>query len=225
MIVQVTHSNDEGFVQRVQNAASPRNFASMLPSDSIERVVELFASLPTIGKKTARRLAFHVLRQPQENVELFARALVEMRSQVRECSVCHTFTDVETCAICGSPKRLPSVICVVEQPSDVMAIERTGDFRGRYHVLHGALSPLDGIGPEDIRLKELIARLSSEVTEVILALNPNVEGEVTTQYIAKLVSPLGIQLTRIARGVPMGSDLEFADDATLARAFEGRVPV
>jgi recombination protein RecR len=197
----------------------------MLPSDSIERVVELFASLPTIGKKTARRLAFHVLRQPAENVELFARALVEMRAQVRECSVCHTFTDVETCSICASPKRLPSVICVVEQPSDVMAIERTGDFRGRYHVLHGALSPLDGIGPEDIRLKELIARLSSEVTEVILALNPNVEGEVTTQYIAKLVSPLGIRLTRIARGVPMGSDLEFADDATLARAFEGRVPV
>jgi recombination protein RecR len=191
----------------------------------IERVVELFASLPTIGKKTARRLAFHVLRQPAENVELFARALVEMRAQVRECSVCHTFTDVETCSICASPKRLPSVICVVEQPSDVMAIERTGDFRGRYHVLHGALSPLDGIGPEDIRLKELIARLSSEVTEVILALNPNVEGEVTTQYIAKLVSPLGIRLTRIARGVPMGSDLEFADDATLARAFEGRVPV
>ncbi len=197
----------------------------MLPSDSIERVVELFASLPTIGKKTARRLAFHVLRQPAENVELFARALVEMRAQVRECSVCHTFTDVETCSICASPKRLPSVICVVEQPSDVMAIERTGDFRGRYHVLHGALNPLDGIGPEDIRLKELIARLSSEVTEVILALNPNVEGEVTTQYIAKLVSPLGIRLTRIARGVPMGSDLEFADDATLARAFEGRVPV
>jgi recombination protein RecR len=197
----------------------------MLPSDSIERVVELFASLPTIGKKTARRLAFHVLRQPAENVELFARALVEMRAQVRECSVCHTFTDVETCSICASPKRLPSVICVVEQPSDVMAIERTGDFRGRYHVLHGALSPLDGIGPEDIRLRELIARLSPEVTEVILALNPNVEGEVTTQYIAKLVSPLEIRLTRIARGVPMGSDLEFADDATLARAFEGRVPV
>jgi recombination protein RecR len=197
----------------------------MLPSDSIERVVELFASLPTIGKKTARRLAFHVLRQPAENVELFARALVEMRAQVRECSVCHTFTDVETCSICASPKRLPSVICVVEQPSDVMAIERTGDFRGRYHVLHGALSPLDGIGPEEIRLRELIARLSPEVTEVILALNPNVEGEVTTQYIAKLVSPLEIRLTRIARGVPMGSDLEFADDATLARAFEGRVPV
>lgn len=197
----------------------------MLPSDSIERVVELFASLPTIGKKTARRLAFHILRQPREQVDLFARALVEMRTLVRECAVCHTFTDADVCSICASAKRLPTVICVVEQPSDVMAIERTGDFRGRYHVLHGALSPLDGIGPEDIRLRELIARLSPEVAEVILALNPNVEGEVTTQYIAKLTAPLGVKLTRIARGVPMGSDLEFADDATLARAFEGRVPV
>lgn len=209
----------------MQNALTPRNFVAMLPSDSIERVVELFASLPTIGKKTARRLAFHILRQPQEQVDLFARALVEMRTLVRECSVCHTFTDADVCSICTSPKRLPTVICVVEQPSDVMAIERTGDFRGRYHVLHGALSPLDGIGPEDIRLRELIARLSPDVTEVILALNPNVEGEVTTQYIAKLTAPLGVKLTRIARGVPMGSDLEFADDATLARAFEGRVPV
>ncbi len=197
----------------------------MLPSDSIERVVELFASLPTIGKKTARRLAFHVLRQPTEQVQHFAQALVDMRTHVRECSVCHTFTDTEVCGICASSKRDPSIICVVEQPSDVMAIERTGDFRGRYHVLHGALSPLDGIGPDDIRLRELIARLGADVREVILALNPNVEGEVTTQYIAKLVSPLGISLTRIARGVPMGSDLEFADDATLARAFEGRVPV
>lgn len=197
----------------------------MLPSDSIERVVELFASLPTIGKKTARRLAFHVLRQPAENVEQFARALVDMRTHVRECTVCHTFTDTEICGICASLKRDPNVICVVEQPSDVMAIERTGDFRGLYHVLHGALSPLDGIGPEDIRMRELIARLGVDMQEVILALNPNVEGEVTTQYIAKMASPLGVRLTRIARGVPMGSDLEFADDATLARAFEGRVPV
>ncbi|MCX6139419.1 MAG: recombination mediator RecR [Candidatus Kapabacteria bacterium] len=197
----------------------------MLPSDSIERVVELFASLPTIGKKTARRLAFHILRQPAEQVEQFSKALVDMRTHVRECAVCHTFTDTEVCGICSSPKRDPTIICVVEQPSDVMAIERTGDYRGLYHVLHGALSPLDGIGPEDIRLRELIARMGVEMQEVILALNPNVEGEVTTQYIAKMTSPLGIRLTRIARGVPMGSDLEFADDATLARAFEGRVLV
>lgn len=197
----------------------------MLPSESIERVVELFATLPTIGKKTARRLAFHVLRQSREEVQTFADALVHMREHVRECSVCHTFTDQEVCSICASPKRDASMICVVEQPSDVFAIERTGDFRGRYHVLHGALSPLDGVGPDDIRLKELIARLGGDVQEVILALNPNVEGEVTTQYIAKIVGPLQVRVTRIARGVPMGSDLEFADDATLARAFEGRVPL
>jgi len=139
--------------------------------------------------------------------------------------VCHTFTDADVCGICSSEKRTASLICVVEQPSDVMAIERTGDYRGRYHVLHGALSPLDGIGPEDLRMKELIARLTSDVEEVILALNPNVEGEVTTQYIAKMASPLGVRITRIARGVPMGSDLEFADDATLARAFQGRTPL
>ncbi len=197
----------------------------MLPSESIERVVELFATLPTIGKKTARRLAFHILRQSREDVQAFADALVHMREHVRECSVCHTFTDQEICGICASPKRDASMICVVEQPSDVFAIERTGDFRGRYHVLHGALSPLDGVGPDDIRLKELIARLGGDVLEVILALNPNVEGEVTTQYIAKIVAPLQVRVTRIARGVPMGSDLEFADDATLARAFEGRVPL
>ncbi len=197
----------------------------MLPSDSIERVVELFSSLPTIGKKTARRLAFHVLRMPADQVDHFARSLVDMRQNVRECTVCHTFTDAEVCAICSSAKRDPTMICVVEQPSDVMAVERSGDFRGRYHVLHGALSPLDGVGPDDIRLRELISRLNGEVTEVILALNPNVEGEVTTQYIAKMVSALSIRLTRIARGVPMGSDLEFADEATLARAIEGRVPV
>jgi len=197
----------------------------MLPSESIERVVELFASLPTIGKKTARRLAFHLLRQSTSDVEHFATAIVEMRARVRECSVCQTFTDVEVCGICSSEKRLGTMICVVEQPSDVMAIERTGDFRGRYHVLHGALSPLDGIGPDDLRMKELIARLGPGVEELILALNPTVEGEVTTQYIAKLASPLSIRVTRIARGVPMGSDLEFADEATLARAFEGRTVV
>lgn len=193
--------------------------------DSIEQVVELFSTLPTIGKKTARRLAFFLLRQPQEQVDRFASAMIEMRKNVRECSVCHTFTDREICGTCASERRDRGVICVVEQPTDVMAIERTGDFRGLYHVLHGALSPLDGIGPEDLRLRELIGRLNTDVREVILALNPTVEGEVTTQYIAKMVGPLNIAVTRIARGIPIGADLEFADDATLARAFEGRVPV
>jgi recombination protein RecR len=194
----------------------------MLPSDSIEQVVELFATLPTIGKKTARRLTFHILRQPVEDVKKFAEAMQYMRDNVRECALCHTFTDKELCGICSSPKRNPNVICVVEQPSDAMAVERTGDFSGRYHVLHGALSPLDGVGPNDIRVQELVSRVNSEVTELILALNPTVEGEVTTQYIAKMMAPLEIKVSRIARGVPMGSDLEFADDATLARALEGR---
>ncbi|NQW30440.1 MAG: recombination protein RecR [Ignavibacteria bacterium] len=197
----------------------------MLPSDSIEQVVELFSTLPTIGKKTARRLTFHLLRRPIEEVEKFAAAMRFMRENVRECEQCHTFTDKDVCGICSSTKRNPYVICVVEQPSDAMAVERTGDFSGRYHILHGALSPVDGIGPADIRVQELVARLNSEVTELILALNPTVEGEVTTQYIAKMVGPLNIKISRIARGVPMGSDLEFADDATLARALEGRTPV
>ncbi|MBI2794412.1 MAG: recombination protein RecR [Ignavibacteria bacterium] len=192
--------------------------------DPIDKVVELFATLPTIGRKTARRLAFHLLRQTQESVETFAEAIVHMRESVRECTVCQTFTDRELCGICSSERRDRSAICVVEQPTDVMAIERAGDYRGLYHVLHGTLSPLDGIGPDDIRLMELMSRLSG-ISEIILALNPNVEGEVTTQYINKMVSTLGIKVTRIARGIPIGADLEFADDATLARAIEGRVPV
>ena len=193
--------------------------------DSIEQVVEIFSTLPTIGKKTARRLAFHLLRQPEEDIARFANAMTTMRSSVQECDTCHTFTDQPRCNICSNPKRQGAVICVVEQPTDVMAIERTGDFRGLYHVLHGALNPLDGIGPDDIRLKELMARLGDGVDELILALNPTVEGEVTTQYIAKMASPLEISVTRIARGVPVGADLEFTDDATLARAIEGRIPV
>lgn len=193
--------------------------------DALDRVVEQFSSLPTIGKKTARRLAFYLLRQPQNNVEEFAQAIVAMRASLRECSECQTFTDTDRCEICNSAKRDRTTICVVEQPSDVMAIERTGGYGGLYHVLHGTLSPLDGIGPDDIRLRELVARLNSGVTELILALNPTVEGEVTTQYIAKLASPFQLSLTRIARGIPVGADLEFADDATLSRAIEGRVPL
>ena len=193
--------------------------------DSIETVVELFSTLPTIGRKTARRLAFHLLRQPKEDVDRFASAMTSMRASVRECETCHTFTDSAACHICASAKRDRTTICVVEQPTDVMAVERTGDFRGLYHVLHGALNPLDGVGPDDIRLRELMARLDTSVSELILALNPTVEGEVTTQYISRMASPLGISVTRIARGVPVGADLEFADDATLARALEGRIPV
>ncbi len=189
--------------------------------DAIDQVVELFATLPTIGRKTARRLAFHLLRQPPEFVEQFAASLVSMRTAVRECTQCCTFTDRDVCAICASPKRDRSTICVVEHPSDVMAIERTHEYRGLYHVLHGTLSPLDNIGPDDVRIRELLGRLDG-VNEVILAINPNVEGEVTTLYIARQLQTLGIRVTRIARGVPVGTDLEFADDATLAKAIEGR---
>lgn len=193
--------------------------------DALDRVVEQFSSLPTIGKKTARRLAFHLLRQSQESVDEFATAIVQMRSQVRECATCHTFTDQDCCTICSSAKRDRTVICVVEQPSDVLAIERTSEYQGLYHVLHGTINPLDGIGPDEIRLRELVSRLGGGLVELILALNPTIEGEVTTQYIAKVAAPFQLKLTRIARGVPVGADLEFADDATLRKAIEGRVPL
>jgi recombination protein RecR len=189
--------------------------------DAIDHVVELLATLPTIGRKTARRLAFHLVRQPSDVVQRFADALVYMRKNVRECTECCTFTDREMCHICASDKRDRTTICVVENPSDVLAVERTNEYRGLYHVLHGTLNPLDNVGPDDIRLRELMRRLHG-VEELILALNPNVEGEVTSHYIARQVSPLEITVSRIARGLPMGSDLEFADDATLARALEGR---
>jgi len=192
-------------------------------SESIETVVELFTSLPSIGRKTAQRLTFYLLRQPRETVDKFSTALQDLKNNVRFCSQCYNFTESDPCAICTSPKRDRTTICVVEDPNDVLAIEKTGEYKGLYHVLHGALNPLDGIGPNDLKIKELIARLHSDVTEVILALNPNVEGEVTTQYLAKITAQLSIKTTRIARGIPIGSDLEFADEATLSRALEGRI--
>lgn len=192
-------------------------------SNAIETVIESFSSLPTIGRKTAQRLALYLLRQPEEEVAKLARALLDMKQKVRYCSVCFNLTENDPCAICSSTRRNRSVICVVEEPNDLLAIERTNDYFGLYHVLHGALNPLEGIGPNELKIKELLERLSGEVSELILATNPNVEGEVTTQYITKLVKPLGIRVSRIARGIPMGSDLEFADDATIARALQGRV--
>jgi recombination protein RecR len=197
----------------------------MANSERIEQAVEQLASLPTIGRKTARRLAFHLLRLPEEHVQRFAETIIAMRREVQECSICCTFTDTTTCPTCANPKRNVLQICVVEQPSDVLAIERTGDYRGVYHVLHGALNPLDGVGVTDIRMRELFARLESNIEEVILAVNPTVEGELTTQYIVKMTQPLTIPITRIARGIPVGADLEFTDEATLSRAFIGRQPV
>lgn len=195
-------------------------------AESVAQLVEQFARLPGIGRKTAHRLALFVLKMEREEVVDLAKALVNAKDKVRYCSVCSNITEADPCTICSNPKRDRNVLCVVEEPSDVLALEKTNEFKGLYHVLGGALSPLDGIGPEDLRVKELLARFStSNVEEVILAMNPNVEGEATTLYLSKLLKPLGPRITRIARGLPVGSDLEYADEATLSRALEGRVAV
>jgi recombination protein RecR len=194
-------------------------------SESVERLVEQFAQLPGIGRKTAHRLALHVVKISKEEALELARALEDVKQKVRYCTVCSNITEHDPCNICRNTKRDRSMICVVEEPNDVLALEKTNDFRGLYHVLGGALSPLDGIGPEELRIKELLERTKEGIGEVILALNPNVEGEATTIYLSRLLKPLGIKVTRIARGLPVGSDLEFADEATLSRALEGRVAV
>ncbi|MCK8060866.1 MULTISPECIES: recombination mediator RecR [unclassified Fusibacter] len=187
----------------------------------IERLVEEFAKLPGIGRKTAQRLAFHMLDRREEDVRRFAQAMVDAKKQVHYCSVCGNFTDVDPCSICSSATRKHDSICVVEDPKDVFVMERTKEFSGLYHVLHGAISPLEGVGPDDIRVKELIKRLT-DVEEVILCTNPTIEGEATAMYISKLIKPLGIKVTRIAHGVPVGGDIEYADEITLSKALEGR---
>jgi recombination protein RecR len=194
-------------------------------AESIEQLAEQFSQLPGIGRKTAHRLALYILKMSRDEVVTLAKALVNVKDKVRYCTECSNITETDPCGICSSPKRDRSLICVVEEPNDVLAIEKTHEFKGLYHVLGGALSPLDGIGPDDLRIKELLRRLENKVSEIILALNPNVEGEATTLYLSKLLKPLNIKITRIARGLPVGSDLEFADEATLSRAIEGRVAV
>jgi len=188
----------------------------------IARLVRELAKLPGIGEKTAARLSFHLLRAPAEDAAALASAIVDVKEKIRFCSVCCDLTDRDPCAICSDARRDPSLVCVVAQPQDVVAIERAGGYRGRYHVLHGILSPLDGIGPDDIRVAELIKRTASGISEIILATSPSVEGEATAVYISKLVRPLGIRATRIATGVPIGGELEYADQVTLARAIDGR---
>jgi recombination protein RecR len=191
--------------------------------EALARLVEQLSKLPTVGPKTAQRLALHVLRMSEEEVRQLAEALVEARSRVRPCSVCFHLTDTDPCAICTSPTRDPSVLCVVEDSRDVLALERAREFRGRYHVLGGAISPLDGVGPEDLRIRELLDRLrTGQVREVIVATNPRVEGDATALYLARLIRPLGVKVTRLAHGLPVGADLEYADEVTLARALEGR---
>ncbi len=198
-------------------------------SDALDSLIEEFSKLPQIGRKTAQRLAMYITRQPREEVEKFSRALLETKDRLKLCSVCCNITEDEVCRICSSSKRSSNVICVVEEPQDVFAVEKTNEFKGLYHVLHGIISPLDGIGPNDIKIRELLARLGNEngqrVEELILALNPTVEGETTILYLSRLLKPLEIKITRIARGIPIGSDLEFADEVTLAKALEGRVTV
>ena len=195
-------------------------------AESIEQLSEHFAQLPGIGRKTAHRLALYVVKMQREEVVSLARALVNVKDRVRYCTVCSNITEADPCPICSNTKRDKTMVCVVEEPTDVLALERTNEFVGIYHVLGGALSPLDGIGPEQLRIKELLKRLSdSRVEEIILALNSDVEGEATTLYLSRLLKPLGMKVTRIARGMPVGTDLEFADEATLSRALEGRIAV
>jgi recombination protein RecR len=189
---------------------------------SVVRLIEELQRLPGIGPKGAQRLAFHVLKTPRETTERLADAIREVKERVTYCSICHNITDVDPCLLCGNADRDHRTVCVVEEPQNVAAIEKTRDFKGVYHVLMGALSPLQGIGPDDLKIKSLLARVSNGASEVILATNPNVEGEATAIYLARLLKPLGVKVTRIAMGVPVGSDLEYTDEVTMHKAMEGR---
>lgn len=189
---------------------------------AIEKLIEEFAKLPSIGKKSAQRLTLHILNLPKEEVEEFANALIKARGTIKYCSVCGNYTDKDPCAICSNPNRDRKIICVVEQPKDIMSMEKVREFNGVYHVLHGNISPMAGRGPNDIKLRELITRINGEVEEVIVATNPTIEGEATAMYISKILKPLGAKVTRIAHGIPVGGDLEYADEVTLSKALEGR---
>lgn len=190
---------------------------------SITRLIEEFSKLPGVGKKTAQRLAFHVVNMNVNDVEALSKAIIDAKREIKYCSICCNITDTDPCSMCSNKSRDTSVICVVEDPRDVAAMERTREFKGQYHVLNGVISPMDGIGPEMLKIKELIQRLSSQdVKEIIMATNPTIEGEATAMYIARLVKPMGIKVTRIAHGLPVGGDLEYADEVTISKALEGR---
>jgi recombination protein RecR len=192
-------------------------------SELLAQLIEELSRLPSIGQKTATRLALHILKIEREEAERLAHAILQVKERVGFCSVCGHLTEGESCAICRDAHRSDTVVCVVEQSSDLLAIERTAEYRGKYHVLRGAISPLDGIGPDELRVKELIERISiGQIEEVIVATNPNAAGEATALYLSRLISPLGVRVTRIARGVPIGSDLEYSDMSTLASALAGR---
>ena len=192
-------------------------------SPSIEKLIEAFEKLPSIGNKTAARLAFHILDATEEETKEFVQAILDAKKNLKYCSQCYNISDTDPCPICANSNRDHATICVVEDGRDVVAMERTHEFKGTYHVLHGSISPMNGVGPDDIKIKELLSRLmDGSVKEIILATNPRVEGEATAMYISKLVKPLGIKVTRIAHGIPVGGDLEYTDEVTLSKALEGR---
>lgn len=189
---------------------------------SLEELIDEFEKMPGIGHKSAVRLAFYIMNMPDAKAERFVAAVTNARTKVHLCERCQNLTDKPLCDVCASDKRDRGVICVMESPKDMTAMEKTGEYKGLYHVLHGAISPMDGVGPDDIKIRELLARLTPEVKEIIMATNSTVEGEATAMYIARLLKPMGIKVTRLAHGLPVGGDIEFADEVTLARAMEGR---
>ncbi len=196
---------------------------SPLPAKPVSRLIEEFNKLPGIGPKTAQRLTYYLIRMPAEEARALAEAILAVKDKIALCSTCQNITDADPCTVCRGEGRDRSKICVVEEPLDILPLERTREYKGLYHVLHGVISPMDGIGPDDLKIKELLARLQGgEVEEVILATNPNLEGEATAMYLQRLISPLGIKVTRLARGLPFGADLEYADEVTLTRALENR---
>ena len=192
-------------------------------SESIQTAIEELSKLPGIGRKSAQRLVFFLLKLPKSEVVALAKALVDIKDKAKFCSICFNITETDPCTICSSKNRNNSIICVVEEASDVIALEKTGEYRGLYHVLGGSLSPLGGVGPDDLKIKELVRRLTGEAKEIIIATNPNTEGEATAIYLYNIIKPLGLKITRIARGIPIGTDLEYADSITLTRAIEGRI--
>ncbi|MST62980.1 recombination protein RecR [Peptostreptococcus anaerobius] len=192
-------------------------------SEPIDRLINELSKLPGVGRKTAQRLAFHIINMDSNDINALAKALVDVKNEIKYCKICCNIADSEICSICSNDHRDSSMICVVEDPRDVAAMERTKDYNGKYHVLNGVISPMDGVGPEMLKIKELISRLGTgEVKEIIMATNPTIEGEATAMYISRLVKPMGIKVTRIAHGLPVGGDLEYADDVTISKAMEGR---
>ena len=187
----------------------------------LTRLIEQFERIPGVGRKSAQRMAFYLLNQPPERAKEFADAILDASRNIKRCAVCQNLTDAQLCPVCQAPGRDKSIICVVSDPRDVIAFERTREFKGLYHVLHGLISPMDGVGPEELTVKELLARLGPEVEEVVMATNPTVEGEATAMYLSRLIKPMGIRVSRLAYGIPVGGNLEYADDVTLTRALEG----